>query len=63
MVGLRDGCGVDGEGLGVGTTRGVAIGKQEPRLAGAMLVLGLSIVGAARVAASSFGASGIGGCT
>ena len=26
MVGLRDGCGVDGEGSGVGTTRGVAIG-------------------------------------
>ena len=44
MVGLGDGCGVDGEGSGVGTTRGVATGGREPRPAGAMLVLGLSIV-------------------
>ena len=39
-----NGCGVDGEGLGVGTTRGVVIGGREPRPAGAVLVLGLSIV-------------------
>ena len=44
MVGLGDGCGVDGEGSGVGTTRGVATGGREPRPAGAVLVLGLSIV-------------------
>ncbi|KAK7838136.1 hypothetical protein CFP56_020199 [Quercus suber] len=41
MVELRDGCGVDGKGPGVGTTRGVAIGG---RPAGAMLVLRLSVV-------------------
>ena len=58
MVGLGDGCGVDGEGLGVGTTRGVAIGKRKGHPAGAVLVLGP--VG---VATSSFGASGMGGCT
>ena len=41
MVGLRDGCGVDGEGSGVGTTRGVATGG---RPTGAVLLLGLSVV-------------------
>ena len=64
MVGLRDGCGVDGEGSRVGTTREVATSG---RPAGAMLVPGLSVVlglvvaAAVRVAASSFGASGFGG--
>ena len=64
MVGLGDGCGVDGEGCGVGTTRGVAIGRREGHPAGAMLVLGPSVVlGPAKVATSSFGALGMGGCT
>ena len=65
MLGLGDGCGVDGEGSRVGTTRGVATGEREPRPAGAMLMLGLSVVlglsitTASGVAASSFRASGI----
>ena len=64
MVGLGDGCGVDGEGSGVGTTRGVATSGQEGHPAGAVLVLGPSIVlGSAGIAASSFGALGMGGCT
>ena len=64
MVGLGDGCKVDGEGSGVGTTRGVATGGREGHPAKAVLVLGPSIVlGPAGVAASSFGASGMGGCT
>ena len=50
--------GVDGEGWEVGTTRGVAIGKREGHPVGAVLVLG-----PAGVATSSFGASGMGGCT
>ena len=41
MVGLRDGCGVDGEGSGVGTTRGVATSGRSIE---AVLVLGLSVV-------------------
>ena len=44
MVGLGDGCGVDGEGSGVRTTRWVATGEREPRPAEAVLMLGLSIV-------------------
>ena len=44
MVGLGDGCGVDGEGSGVGTTQGVVTGGREQRPAGAVLVLGLSVV-------------------
>ena len=64
MVGLRDGCEVDGEGWGVGTTQGIAIGKREGHPVGAVLVLGPSVVlGLAEVATSSFGASGMGGCT
>ena len=64
MVGLGDGCGVDGEGWGVGTTQGIAIGKREGHPVGAVLVLGPSVVlGLAEVATSSFGASGMGGCT
>ena len=64
MVGLRDGCGVDGEGSRVGTTRGVATGRREGHSAGAVLLLGPSVVlRPAGVAASSFGASGMGGCT
>ena len=65
MLGLGDGCGVDGEGSRVGITRGVATGEREPRPAGAMLMLGLSVMlglsitTASGVAASSFGASGI----
>ena len=35
---------MDGEGSGVGTTRGVAIGRRESRLVGAVLVLGLSVM-------------------
>ena len=57
MVGLGDACGVDGEGSGVGTSRGVATGRRD-HPAGAVLVLGP--VG---IAASSIGASGIGGWT
>ena len=41
MVGLGDGCGVDGEGSEVRTTQGVATNGREPYLVGAMLVLGL----------------------
>ena len=41
MVGLKDGGRVGGEGSGVGTTRGVAIGR---RPVGAVLMLGLSVV-------------------
>ena len=64
MVGLGDGCGVDGEGWGVGITRGVAIGKRERHPVGAVLMLGPSVVlGPIGVATSSFGASGMGGCT
>ena len=64
MVGRGDGCGVDGEGSGVGTTRGVATGGREGHPAGAVLVLGPSVVlGPAGVATSSLGASGIGGGT
>ena len=44
MVELGDGCGVDGEGSGEGTTRGVAIGGPERHPAGAVLVLGPSVV-------------------
>ena len=58
MVGLGDGCGMDGEGWGVGTTQGVAIGRREGHPARVVLVLG-----PAGVATSSFGASGMGGCT
>ena len=62
MVGLGDGCGVDGEGWGVGTTRGVAIGRREGHSAKAVLVLGPSVLlWPTGVAASSFGASGMGG--
>ena len=57
MVGLGDACGVDGEGSGVGTSRGVATGRRDHPV-GAVLVLGP--VG---IAASSIGASGIGGWT
>ena len=64
IVGLGDGCGVDGEGSGVGTTRGVATSEREGHPAGVVLVLGPSVVlGPAGVAASSFGPSGMGGCT
>ena len=64
MVGLEDGCGVDGEGSRVGTTRGVATGRREGHSAGAVLLLGPSVVlRPAGVAASSFGASGMGGYT
>ena len=64
MVGLEDGCGVDGEGSRVGTTRRVATGRQEGHSARAVLLLGPSVVlRPTRVAASSFGASGMGGCT
>ena len=64
MVGLGDGCGVDGKGSGVRTTRGVATGRREGSSVGAVLVLGPSVVlGPAGVAASSFGDSGMGGCT
>ena len=41
MVGLGDGCGVDREGSGVETTRGVATGGRGPRPIGVVLVLGL----------------------
>ena len=44
MVGLEDGCGVDGEGSRVGTTRRVATGRQEGHSAGAVLLLGPSVV-------------------
>ena len=55
---------MDGEGLGVGTTRGVETGRREGHPAGAVLVLGPSVVpGPAGVAASSFEASGMGSCT
>ena len=40
-MGLKDGGRVGGEGSGVGTTRGVAIGR---RPVGAVLMLGLSVV-------------------
>ena len=64
MVGLEDGCGVDGEGSRVGTTRGVATGRREGHWAGAVLLLEPSVVlRPAGVAASSFGASRMGGCT
>ena len=64
MVGLGNGCGVDGEGSGVGTTRGVARSGREGHPAGAELVLRPSVVlGPAGVAASSFGPSGMRGCT
>ena len=64
MVGLEDGCGVDGEGSRVGTTRGVATGRREGHWAGAVLLLKPSVVlRPAGVAASSFGASRMGGCT
>ena len=64
MVGLGDGCMMDLEGLGVGTTRRVATGGRGQHLAGAVLVLGPSVaLGPIGVAASSFGASRIGGCT
>ena len=64
MVGLGDGCGVDGKGSGVRTTRGIAIVRREGHPAGAVLVLGpLTVLGLAGVAASSFGSSGMGGCT
>ena len=59
-----NGCGVDGKGLGVGTTRGVATSGREGHPAGAELMLGPSVVlGPAGVAASSFGPSGMRGCT
>ncbi|KAM4111307.1 hypothetical protein ACJW30_05G057700 [Castanea mollissima] len=58
MVGLGDGCGVDGEGSGVGTIRGLATGGRGRHPAEVVLVLGPVGVGA-----SSFRASGIGGCT
>ena len=58
MVGLGDGCGVDGEGWGVGTTRRVVTGGRRRHPVGVVLMLG-----PAGVAASSFGASGMGGCT
>ena len=64
IVGLGNGCGVDGEGSRVGTTRRVATGRQEGHSARAVLLLGPSVVlRPTRVAASSFGASGMGGCT
>ena len=64
MVGLGDGCGVDGEGSGVGTTRGVATSGRDGHLARAEFMLGPSVVlGPAGVVASSFGPSGMGGCT
>ena len=64
MVGLGDGCGVDGKGSGVRTTRGIATVRREGHPAGAVLVLGpLTVLGLAGVAASSFGSSGMGGCT
>ena len=63
MVGLGDGCGVDGEGSGVGTTRGVATSGRKGHLAGAVLLLGPSVVlKPVGVAASSFRASGIEAC-
>ena len=58
MVRLGDGCGVDTEGSRVRTTRGVATGRREGDPVGTVFVLG-----PAGVAASSFGSSGIGGCT
>ena len=58
MVRLGDGCGVDIEGSRVRTTRGVATGRREGDPVGTVFVLG-----PAGVAASSFGSSGIGGCT
>ena len=64
MVGLGDGCGVDTEGSRVRTTRGVATGRRGGDPVGTVFVLGPSVVlGPAGVAASSFGSSGIGGCT
>ena len=64
IVGLGDGCGVDGERSGVRTTLGVATGRQEGHSARAVLLLGPSVVlRPVGVAASSFGASGMGGCT
>ena len=64
IVGLGDGCGVDGEGSGVGTTRGVATSGRDGHLARAEFMLGPSVVlGPAGVVASSFGPSGMGGCT
>ena len=64
MVRLGDGCGVDTEGSRVRTTRGVATGRRGGDPVGTVFVLGPSVVlGPAGVAASSFGSSGIGGCT
>ena len=50
--------------MGVGTTYGIAIGRRDGHSVGVVLVLGpLVVLGSARVATSSFRASGMGGCT
>lgn len=59
MLKLGARCGLGEEGLGVRTTREVATCEGQPCLAIVVLVLGLSIATASRVAASSLEVLGI----